>query len=1855
MPSNYRIRTQLNVDTNIQVKLEQKFDTLEVLSLSIQPEEIYTRTCADFGVVCGRVFVNNGFGLPNAKISIFIPLDAVDEYNEVISSLYPFKTIETINDDGYKYNLLPYTKSHSGHVPVGTFPDRIDALTDKNVIEVYDKYYRYTVQTNSSGDFMMIGLPLGNQELFMQVDLSDIGEFSLTPQDLVRLGIATEDQIDGTNFKFSTNYDELPQIVTIRKIVNVAPFFGQPEVCNYSIGRADFDITSEKGIRITPAAVFMGSLISTTEKNKVGFRSSILNPDGKCKVKFKAGNMCDIVTGPGSISAIRQTVFLDDNRRPILEVAPLENGGDIIDGDGTWVTDIPMNMDYVYTDENGDRKISLNPEIGIPTKSKCRFKIKWQQSPQLSLEDRRGYFLVPNIKERGWINPSIDPNKGDFYESITTYNVNENTLVINLNSSQGQVYYFNKRTNVENLKISANTETYYGSYLIQKPGVNTTFFLEFERTDESIDAIFEFQVIKYQRFLLEGSYAFSLDWNDYANPDEAIDCEDTFYEMQYNKVYTVSQFMDRYQTSRLLWNTNQIKYVNDEKCEATHNKFPVNDAYYRLDIFFIIINFVISLFKYQLIIYIAILHVLAFIYGVVIKAIDAFLKVLRKIVRGICNAVNWLRRKAGKSEKECPPKYVPPKRKNPLTNLGIPLLLFTEDGCEFCKCSTQDKISFSPQLLAAAQDRQSSVLVDCTDSDTYTRTSYPNPLTGPTQPETLSSGGYELGGPSDNPNDKEDQFNELIAGSNYTGFRKRTPTASSVDQDNGSETELYSYSLPWGESLNLFNGKDKYFKASAINPDGPSDEFNQIRVKWFPDSNLPDSYNEKIHKDNVMMLLLDPGSEIYPSGSIITFQDPQLSNDPNSKNDETGFGGSYGTRTNFPVLSVKYANPSNPEENLTTTYVTYGLTGVTQIIDGQFAATTSFKSDIEYFQVITAMTVSDFVRKTETTEKPESYFSPIANSSRTTPYRSYARRYLRYMTIGYDAVSQMWEYSRAKNVGCCRDYMRRDAGRAKFPNCVDGIEDMVVVILMRGVDMHSPRVDMKISLSNIFGKKDINNWDDNFTIRGNFRMNIPIQAGLKLCRHHHVLNTTDTDNSCPVNKTIFYNSYTFFYNPGSYSGFTSRMPAYYSAVDSELYDSGDLSWGWMTWNSGLPYNFGNFVGQTETHNGYLRIKRNNNPFQFSPHTGIWCNSEPDNGGATSVLISMTPNDELSVNGFLLGYLGSEYVEGMSVYNSPYFSLSESFDCNGNSVRSMDIFGMFYTSPTYAVFSGDGTYWTENNVVFNWNFNSRFKNVVRTDRMPGSTNEQYAGINSLLLHQNSTFALFLVDDGGGSESQENITQEAITEADILSQFVPYQEVLESTYDCTKAVTLDCYTTEPDGTPIIKPDANLIMDPSGNEKYFRYGQGCYNFVSSAFESLPKDIQYLLEWVTRVKISLSACFEIFAQSFSNQWINGTLYAFSFKSNRFFDSNNQPYSTFCKDLIYFHEATNNFYYRSSPFLSVSPNLNIGKFIGKRNDKGAETNTGNEKLLLFPTTIADLGPKVEWTQELVFNDDYDGYVVSKIPTTTLQDNFELFQMFVVSRLVNVSLLSMIVPTIQKEGNSEPTVSAFFNNKRWKATGNVQIIPGQIDADYAQSLGTNSQFGIREFSADNYVGDYVYVGPSYNNPVFGIFFTGSTQDRDYISPRRNIYKSNGVVSEVSYDMAEITGNKTQIVPFYLWDLDLSGNNIIFGNQNNNFFTNTLSDDGLNDEFFSYRYQKLDRFSPQSRYFRPGTNVTKTNFYLGVQDNYDTNGEPIANIPDSYSGMFVFGAPYYFYFGLNKGYSAMDKFIKKYVNADLIIE
>lgn len=130
MSNSYRIRTQIGVDKQINVQLDQDFDQLEILSLKIRQEDVYPRFCADYGVVAGRVIVNDGFGVPNVKISVFVPLDQVDSQNEIISTLYPYRTITDTNEDGYRYNLLPYDQQHGGHTPTGTFPSKQDIITN---------------------------------------------------------------------------------------------------------------------------------------------------------------------------------------------------------------------------------------------------------------------------------------------------------------------------------------------------------------------------------------------------------------------------------------------------------------------------------------------------------------------------------------------------------------------------------------------------------------------------------------------------------------------------------------------------------------------------------------------------------------------------------------------------------------------------------------------------------------------------------------------------------------------------------------------------------------------------------------------------------------------------------------------------------------------------------------------------------------------------------------------------------------------------------------------------------------------------------------------------------------------------------------------------------------------------------------------------------------------------------------------------------------------------------------------------------------------------------------------------------------------------------------------------------------------------------------------------------------------------------------------------------------------------------------------------------------------------------------------------------------------------------------------
>jgi hypothetical protein len=68
-----------NSDKHLKVKLEQNTKTLEVLTLSLDTKDFYRSFNADYGVLIGRVIANDGIGIPNAKISVFIPLSEEDQ------------------------------------------------------------------------------------------------------------------------------------------------------------------------------------------------------------------------------------------------------------------------------------------------------------------------------------------------------------------------------------------------------------------------------------------------------------------------------------------------------------------------------------------------------------------------------------------------------------------------------------------------------------------------------------------------------------------------------------------------------------------------------------------------------------------------------------------------------------------------------------------------------------------------------------------------------------------------------------------------------------------------------------------------------------------------------------------------------------------------------------------------------------------------------------------------------------------------------------------------------------------------------------------------------------------------------------------------------------------------------------------------------------------------------------------------------------------------------------------------------------------------------------------------------------------------------------------------------------------------------------------------------------------------------------------------------------------------------------------------------------------------------------------------------------------------------------------------
>lgn len=384
-----RIRTTPGSSKNIRFKLDQDFDFLEILSLKISQEDLYQPFCANYGVVVGRVIANKGFGLPNAKVSIFIPITNEDQKNELIKDLYPFKTPFQKNKDGIRYNLLLSKSTCQLNTPVGTFPTKEEVLDNDIVLEVFEKYYKYTTKTNNAGDFMIFGVPVGQYTIHMDLDMSDIGAASVRPYDLIEEGYPEKLFQSRVEFKSSTNLDSLPQIKTGNRGVEVIPFWGDSETCEIGITRADFDT----GLEIKPNALFFGSIFTDSGK---------MNLNKGCNPRNDMGEEDELRTGVGRIEMIRASDY------DLLEwvnndkVVPTElenftvNGGDLIDENGTFAYAVPMNLGHVITDEFGNLVPSTDPSVGIATKGLYRFKMNFVE-PNENPKFRTAHIFFPSL------------------------------------------------------------------------------------------------------------------------------------------------------------------------------------------------------------------------------------------------------------------------------------------------------------------------------------------------------------------------------------------------------------------------------------------------------------------------------------------------------------------------------------------------------------------------------------------------------------------------------------------------------------------------------------------------------------------------------------------------------------------------------------------------------------------------------------------------------------------------------------------------------------------------------------------------------------------------------------------------------------------------------------------------------------------------------------------------------------------------------------------------------------------------------------------------------------------------------------------------------------------------------------------------------------------------------------------------------------------------------------------------------------------------------------------------------------------------------------------------------------------
>jgi len=410
----------LSQDKNIKIILEQDIDSLEFLTMSIDAKDVYRDFNADYGVLVGRVIANGGIGIPNAKISIFIPLSDDDSEDSSIASIYPYKTPRDKNADGKRYNLLPRvaqleqsTGLFKPKQPFGSFPIKPEIVVNQSFLNVYKKYYKYTALTNGFGDYMIFGVPIGTQTVHLSVDITDIGKFSMTPASMIKAGYPENLFTDGGEaIKTSTDLSDLPNIETQEISVDIIPFWGDVENFQIGITRQDFRIKAQ----LTSNFVVFGTTMTMGDLTTIGDPDRNNENNGFYYISKQHQNNIDLRTYRPNPFTIRVFSYLPNitiadivsgNVNPITNIYELGKEEYFeFQSNGDFVLTISCNRTKVITDDTGTEiHVDDNNSFGVFTEFYGMMIFEYPDTTQLVIrktfsDDFRGNNSARKIRGR---------------------------------------------------------------------------------------------------------------------------------------------------------------------------------------------------------------------------------------------------------------------------------------------------------------------------------------------------------------------------------------------------------------------------------------------------------------------------------------------------------------------------------------------------------------------------------------------------------------------------------------------------------------------------------------------------------------------------------------------------------------------------------------------------------------------------------------------------------------------------------------------------------------------------------------------------------------------------------------------------------------------------------------------------------------------------------------------------------------------------------------------------------------------------------------------------------------------------------------------------------------------------------------------------------------------------------------------------------------------------------------------------------------------------------------------------------------------------------------------------------------